>query len=941
MSSAHEISPFKFLDSYTAEDSDRFFGRNQEVEELYNKVFQSKILLVYGASGTGKSSLVNCGLASRFQQSDWFPVSIRRSGNILNSLAYQLQKNCLNPKTKVLENNWQAEDILPLVHSVFLDHFKPIYLIFDQFEELFIFGEREEWEAFSKILQILLASELELHFIFVVRGDYLEYLSEFEKTIPGFFNNRFRVEKMRLNQAKECISGPCQIAGINLEEGFENALISKLDPKGRRVEPTFLQVFLDRILKNSLNGETNLKEISFTKKSVAELGQVSDVLAEFVDEQIFKMEKPLQAWAILKCFVSLDGTKIPLSLDELQNSLDQIGTQITDEELSLVLEALVNKRILSEQDEEGRQELRHDSLALKIYERISLQEKERLEVQRFLNISLREYQKRGTLLKEEDLDYIKTHQRKLKLGKDMQAFIDTSLRQSKKQRTKKRYQRIVGILILLLALSSLFGLLYSLAEKDRADSAAALAKKESAKAIAEKENAEKQKKRAEQSAKIAKTEAEKALEAEELARQQSKKARAAERRSLAEKNAANIAQKAAIASEKAALNQKELARKAQAEAERLSKISLARSIALRSLQLSTPLNAPLALQAYALNIAQNAYPEQSDIFSALLKSFNWQESFMKEQLEEQILKMTSLDGKTYGLQKDGSLVLLENTSAQAAKVLFQDARAFSNLSTAPSSMNLLLYREDGLVLEIDPQNPQQRKETKLAYGVQKDALIAWGDSFYFLSQGSLYQQEKGTNTAILISGPNYQALDFNSENQSLYLLRNDHELWSWKLKDRAPSKIVQIPEKMSFIKAEKGQGFIAFANAEGMVGLYNLEKDEYSQLSSHSSAISSICFSPNGNSFASASYDRSVKIWDLNNLLERPREIRNLAYWLSSLRFENDNIWLSTFEGHLYYFPSQSKGLADKLCEKNIVEIDDSQWLKMGFPKPENTNYCP
>ena len=71
-------SPFKFLDSYTKEDHDIFFGRDKETEELYTTVFESKILLVYGVSGTGKTSLVNCGLANKFNDSDWLPISIRR-----------------------------------------------------------------------------------------------------------------------------------------------------------------------------------------------------------------------------------------------------------------------------------------------------------------------------------------------------------------------------------------------------------------------------------------------------------------------------------------------------------------------------------------------------------------------------------------------------------------------------------------------------------------------------------------------------------------------------------------------------------------------------------------------------------------------------------------------------------------------------------------------
>ena len=49
-------SPFKFLDAYTAKDKDLFFGRDKEVKELYNKVLMTSLVLVYGKSGTGKSS---------------------------------------------------------------------------------------------------------------------------------------------------------------------------------------------------------------------------------------------------------------------------------------------------------------------------------------------------------------------------------------------------------------------------------------------------------------------------------------------------------------------------------------------------------------------------------------------------------------------------------------------------------------------------------------------------------------------------------------------------------------------------------------------------------------------------------------------------------------------------------------------------------------------
>ncbi len=90
-------SPFKFLDSYTINDRESFFGRDQEITDLYRRVFESKLLLVYGISGTGKSSLINCGLASRFDESDWLPVNVRRGSNIIESLNEAFDKQAHYP----------------------------------------------------------------------------------------------------------------------------------------------------------------------------------------------------------------------------------------------------------------------------------------------------------------------------------------------------------------------------------------------------------------------------------------------------------------------------------------------------------------------------------------------------------------------------------------------------------------------------------------------------------------------------------------------------------------------------------------------------------------------------------------------------------------------------------------------------------------------------
>ena len=95
MEATADRSPFKFLDSYTASDRDIFFGRDTEVEEVYSKVFQSNLLLVYGASGTGKSSIINCGLANKFSDSDWLPVHVRRGEHMVRSMYRQISRQAM------------------------------------------------------------------------------------------------------------------------------------------------------------------------------------------------------------------------------------------------------------------------------------------------------------------------------------------------------------------------------------------------------------------------------------------------------------------------------------------------------------------------------------------------------------------------------------------------------------------------------------------------------------------------------------------------------------------------------------------------------------------------------------------------------------------------------------------------------------------------------
>jgi WD40 repeat protein len=465
-------SPFKFLDSYTKDDREIFFGRDREIEELYHRVFESKIMLVYGISGTGKSSLIHCGLANKFQETDWLPLVVRRSGNMIESMAAVIKAASITPQEGQFETPVHFKKA---VRSLYLDHYKPVFFIFDQFEELFIFGQKEERKAFINTVKSLVESDLQCRLIFVMREEYMAGVTEFEKYIPTIFANRVRIEKMSHINALEAIKEPCKVFNISLEEGFAEALLERLSPEGADVELTYLQVFLDKVFRLATanyppsQSETRLTAgnyppsqggikggFSFTISLLSQVGKVSDLLGSFLEEQIKELDEPETGLTILKSFVSIKGTKKQLTHDEVVESTKSLGKDISSDVITGHLQKFVNLRILRDKDQNGQYELRHDSLAAKIYEKITLVEKELLEVKDFIENEYENYRKRNILLNEKDLAYIARYENSLFLSSGLSEFVNKS---KERASAKKRLFRIITTVASIVFLLIIWGVI--------------------------------------------------------------------------------------------------------------------------------------------------------------------------------------------------------------------------------------------------------------------------------------------------------------------------------------------------------------------------------------------------------------------------------------------------------------------------------------------------
>lgn len=464
------IYPFKFLDSYTAQDTEIFFGRDQEIEDLYQMCFQADILLVYGASGTGKTSLIQCGLASKFQSRNWLDIYIRRSGDINLSLEKGLASFIKKNETKTVTDDddlsWldemdsepaavQMPALSPLkqqLKDIYLQHFRPIYLIFDQFEELFILGSKAEQAQFVEAVKEMLQVEQPVKLIFSVREEYLGTLYEFEKAVPELLRKKMRIEPMNLEKVREVVLGINRLPKsiVHIKQGEEEAVAQQIFEKIRGKEKTltiqlpYLQVFLDKLYRHISKDKSRepSTHATFSLAALQEIGDIGDILRDFIEEQTVEIAgevktTPETIWKILSPLVTLEDTKEPIGMKDLYNSLLELPKEL----INKVINELINRRILRFLEEDELYEVAHDSLALAIASKRSDEEIALLEVKRLIKSQTNLKADARELFSEKQLNFMEPFLPKIKLEAAETAFITESRKALQERKEAEERER--------------------------------------------------------------------------------------------------------------------------------------------------------------------------------------------------------------------------------------------------------------------------------------------------------------------------------------------------------------------------------------------------------------------------------------------------------------------------------------------------------------------
>lgn len=458
-------SPFKFLDSYQQEDADIFFGRATETDALYNALSGVKHLLVYGPSGAGKTSLIECGLRNQFSDADWFAVSIRRGANMTASVFARInealhEKIDLAPKTKLPKN--LDIDFGEAIENLFAERYQPVYLLFDQFEELLILGDEAEKKDFFTRLNRLIRYKVPCRVMLVMREEFIGHLSEFEPLCPSIFQHRFRLEKMGRSNVQSVIQQILEAekyqSDFRVEQpaALAKSILAKLPDTQREIELAHVQVFLEELWDRATakapqrpKGELPTLNSGLVKEN----DNLERVLDSFLKKQLEQLERshgekvPLE---LLAAMISERHTKLQLGAGDLENALAK-NAVVLQNPLPDLLRDLEQRRIIRtlKSGEQTQYEISHDVLALVVGQNLTEDMKLREKAREIYRV----YEGRAGMFSREDLDYLRAFEGYLVVPEELGKRIldsETHLIANQKEeleKTRKRLRMLGGLLL--------------------------------------------------------------------------------------------------------------------------------------------------------------------------------------------------------------------------------------------------------------------------------------------------------------------------------------------------------------------------------------------------------------------------------------------------------------------------------------------------------------
>lgn len=327
--------PYKFLSYYEIADRDIFFGRQDTVDRLMVTIRDSRLVLINGQAGAGKTSLINAGLLPRLTDDNYTYIRFREYSDPLEQFAKYFGAFGYPdsaPRAK-------QTDFVRFLLRARADS-PNLILILDQFERFFLGVSDENRELFVREIARCLKEEAlkDLRVLIAVREDFFGRLvSEFETQIPNFLreNRYINLPPLHVREARTAILRPLKdVAKVGYDAAFvDKILIPQLvkeSPGENVIEPSHLQIVCNRLYVEANRRQSQAQDdggvVVINQALYNDLGGARGILEGYLDQVVDRVangnaDKVKTVRSILKLMIQSGKARKFVSLEDLKRNL--------------------------------------------------------------------------------------------------------------------------------------------------------------------------------------------------------------------------------------------------------------------------------------------------------------------------------------------------------------------------------------------------------------------------------------------------------------------------------------------------------------------------------------------------------------------------------------------------------------------------------------------
>jgi len=408
------------------------YSRQTDINSLLERISRDdhKLTIIHGPSGVGKSSLVNAGLVPALKNitpgaRDTLPVVVKvytdwlvELENALNGALYdkQAEEESQLISKGVQEIHKRSGSVIPArsseVSSFILEQLREnarnnllTVLIFDQFEEFFFVSTSvAQRQLFYKFLRLFLNVPY-VKVILCLREDYLHYLLDCDRfpNLDAINNNildksiRYQLRSFSIKDARAVIGHLTERAEFYLEPALIDAFVEDLADELQEVRPIELQVVGAQLQEEAITSLAQYQQLGDNPKAelvkrslervISDCGPVNEdaawkILFSLTDERGVRLIKTKHELSLVTGQQPADARETELSAIgrnrislQRQFAKDPEIRQKKTDNLDLILDILVGHGLLFllREAPEDRYQLVHEYLVRPIRHRFGLE----------------------------------------------------------------------------------------------------------------------------------------------------------------------------------------------------------------------------------------------------------------------------------------------------------------------------------------------------------------------------------------------------------------------------------------------------------------------------------------------------------------------------------------------------------------------------------------